>query len=65
VNVEKATGEPDLSLSATTLAPLYNGFLSPSGAALAGRVTARSEEALATADALFATLYPPFCADGF
>ena len=63
--VEKVSREPDLTLSATTLAPLYNGFLSPSGAALAGLVTARSEEALASADAFFATLYPPFCADGF
>ena len=65
VSVESSSGEPDLSLSATTLAPLFNGFLSPSGAALAGLVQARSEEALATADALFATHYPPFCADGF
>ena len=65
VQVEKASGEVDLTLSATTLAPIYNGFLSPSAAALAGLVTARSEDALATADAFFATLYPPFCADGF
>lgn len=65
VNVERTTGEPDLTLSATTLAPLFNGFLSPSGAALGGLVTARNEEALAIADAFFATLYPPFCADGF
>ena len=63
--VEKVSGEADLTLTATTLAPLYNGFLSPSGAALAGLLTARSEEALASADAFFATLYPPFCADGF
>jgi predicted acetyltransferase len=65
VNVERTTGEADLTLSATTLAPLFNGFLSPSSAALAGLVTARNEGALATADAFFATLYPPFCADGF
>ena len=64
-NVERASGEADLTLSATTLAPLFNGFLSPSGAALAGLASARDEESLATADALFATLYPPFCADGF
>ena len=63
--VEKSTGEADLSLSATMLGPLYNGYLSPRGAALAGLITARSEEALDTADAFFATLYPPFCADGF
>ncbi len=65
MHVEKTATEPDLSLAAPTLAPLFNGFLSPSGAALAGLVKARSEEALAAADILFATLYPPFCADGF
>ncbi|OGT25308.1 MAG: hypothetical protein A2Z17_04450 [Gammaproteobacteria bacterium RBG_16_66_13] len=65
VQVERTAGEPDLTLSATTLAPLFNGFLSPSGAALAGLVSARSEQALAAAAAFFATLYPPFCADGF
>ncbi|MEX1253168.1 MAG: GNAT family N-acetyltransferase [Dehalococcoidia bacterium] len=65
MQVEKSSGEADLSLSATTLAPLYNGFLSPSGAALVGLVRARDEDALARADAFFATLYPPFCADGF
>jgi len=65
VQVEKTDGDPDLTLSATTLAPLFNGFLSPSAAALAGRVAARNEDALARADAFFATLYPPYCADGF
>ncbi|MEX0785452.1 MAG: GNAT family N-acetyltransferase [Dehalococcoidia bacterium] len=65
VNVEKAGGEPDLTLSTTTLAPIYNGFVSPTAAALAGRVEARNEDVLATADALFATLHPPYCADGF
>jgi predicted acetyltransferase len=65
VRVERASDEADVTLSATTLAPLYNGFLSPSAAALAGLVSARTEEALTRADALFATLYPPFCADGF
>ncbi len=65
VNVERTSREADIALSATTLAPVFNGYLSPSGAALAGLATARSEEALAAADAFFATLYPPFCADGF
>ena len=64
-NVEKVSGEADLTLSATTLAPLFNGYLSPSGAALAGFISARDERALAKADAFFATAYPPFCADGF
>ena len=64
-NVEKTNDEADLTLSATTLAPLFNGFLSPTAAALTGRVTARNEEVLAEADAFFATLHPPFCSDGF
>ena len=63
--LEKTSTGPDLTLSATMLAPLFNGFLSPRAAALAGLVQVRSEEALAAAEVLFATLYPPFCADGF
>ena len=65
VEVEAISGEADISLSATTLAPLFNGYLSPGAAALAGLVRARDEEALPRAEALFAVLYPPFCADGF
>jgi len=65
VEVERVEGEADIELSATTLAPVFNGFLSPTQGALAGLIRARSEEALSTADALFAVLYRPFCADGF
>ena len=64
-NVEKTSGEADLTLSATALAPIFNGYISASRAAQAGLITARDEQSLATADALFATSYPPFCADGF
>jgi predicted acetyltransferase len=63
--VEKSSGDADLTLSTTTLAPVFNGYLSPSAAALAGLAQARDEDALARADALFAVLYPPFCMDGF
>jgi predicted acetyltransferase len=65
VKVERTNAAPDVSLSATVLAPVFNGFLSPTAAALAGLVSAKDERTLATADALFATTYPPFCADGF
>jgi predicted acetyltransferase len=65
VNVEKASGEPDISLSATTLAPVFNGYLSPTAGALAGLIQAKDDGALERADAFFATLYPPYCADGF
>jgi predicted acetyltransferase len=65
VEVEKTDGEANLTMSTTTLAPLYNGFLTPTAAAFVGRVEADSEKSLAIADAFFATLYPPFCSDGF
>ena len=64
-NVEKTSGEADLTLSATALAPIFNGYISASRAAQAGLITARDAQSLATADALFATSSPPFCADGF
>ena len=60
-----ADGGPALTRSAPTLAPLFHGYLSPTAAAFAGRVQARDENVLATADAFFATSYPPYCADGF
>jgi predicted acetyltransferase len=65
VNVEKTSRDPDISLTATTLAPVFNGYLPPTAGALAGLIEAKSEDALARADAFFATLYPPYCADGF
>ena len=65
VQVEKTESQPDLTLSSTTLAPLYNGFLTASAAAFAGRVQVDNEAALAKADAFFSTLHPPFCSDGF
>jgi predicted acetyltransferase len=65
VAVERTDADADLSLSATTLAPLFNGFLSPSAAALTGRVTVRDENALNDADTFFATLYRPYNADPF
>ncbi len=65
VNVERVDGEAELSLSATTLAPVFNGYLSVAGAVLAGLARVRDEASLAAAEAFFATLYAPFCADGF
>lgn len=65
VSVESTNAPPELSLSATVLAPVFNGFLSPGAAALAGLAAAKDAETLATADAVFATTHPPYCADGF
>jgi predicted acetyltransferase len=63
--VERAKGEPGLSLDATTLAPIFNGFLSPRDAVFAGLARASSDGAVAAAEAFFATTHAPFCADGF
>jgi predicted acetyltransferase len=65
VAVERTDAAPQLSLSAAVLAPVFNGFLSPSAAAFAGLAAAKDEQAVATADAVFAVTHPPYCADGF
>ncbi len=64
-SVERVPGEADLSLTATALAPLFNGYLSISSAALAGLVRVNNDGAIAAAETFFATLYPPFCSDRF
>jgi predicted acetyltransferase len=64
-NVDRVTGEGDLAVSATVLAPLFNGYLSLPSARLAGLVDARNDAALADAEAFFAVLYAPFCGDMF
>jgi predicted acetyltransferase len=63
--VERTKEESDLALSAATLAPLFNGYLSPRAAALAGLLEVRNADALDATERFFATLHRPFCADGF
>jgi predicted acetyltransferase len=65
VDVERVGQEPDISMTAAVFASVFNGFLSTRTAALAGLVNARDEGAIERADRFFATLYQPFCADGF
>jgi predicted acetyltransferase len=65
VNVERTEAAADMRVSATTLAPLFNGYLSPRDAVLTGLATVLDEHALAAAEELFATLYQPYCSDGF
>jgi predicted acetyltransferase len=64
-SIERVDAEPDLSLDAPALAQLFSGYLTPSNAALVGLIEVQRPEALAAADRLFATAYPPFCADVF
>jgi predicted acetyltransferase len=65
VQVEKTDASPDMTLSTTTLSPLFNGFLTPTAAAFIGRLECEDEDTLKAADRFFATLYPPYCSDGF
>ncbi len=63
--VTRTAAEPDLSLDVATLAALYNGFLSPEQACLAGLARAADHAALDAARRLFAVTAPPFCPDYF
>jgi predicted acetyltransferase len=64
-SVERTDAEAGLSISAATLGPVFNGFLSPRAAVFAGLARAASDEALEAAETFFATTHQPFCADGF
>jgi len=63
--VEETKDEGELTLDARVLAPVFNGYVSPTRAATAGMFRASSEDALRRADAFFAPLYPPFFTDSF
>jgi predicted acetyltransferase len=62
--VSRAGGDADLTLPVAALAVLVAGHRSAGQLARAGLV-AGAAKALRVADALFATTYAPFCADGF
>jgi predicted acetyltransferase len=63
--VERCDEEPMLTLDARAAAQLLNGYRSATSLALAGRLEAHHQRALAVADVLFATRARPFCADEF
>jgi predicted acetyltransferase len=62
---ERARGEPEITLSARSLAPLFNGYLSPSVAAWSGLIEAISDEAIERAARIFAVRCPPYFTDHF
>lgn len=63
--VERTSGEGDLRLDARVLAPVFDGYVTPSRAAGSGLVRADSEDALRRADALFAVTYLPYFPDSY
>jgi predicted acetyltransferase len=62
--VSRVGGDADLTLPVAALAVLIAGHRSAGQLARAGLV-AGDAKAVRAADALFATSYAPFCADGF
>ena len=64
--VEKLTsGEPELSMTANTLAMIAFGYISATQAADIGRVGVHDGAALPRWDAAFKTRHAPFCGDSF
>ena len=65
VEVERTSGDADLSIEARVLAPIFNGYLTPSAAAATGQVRVQNVEALAQADDFFAVGHRPYFPDRF
>jgi predicted acetyltransferase len=57
--------DPDVELTANTLAPLYTGHMRPDIAAGVGLVKVNRIEALAEMARAFSVFYPPYCNDNY
>jgi predicted acetyltransferase len=64
-SVARTKAAADIVLGADVLSSLYFGAVAFSTMAEAGRLDARSEQALQTADLMFAARRPPFCTTHF
>ena len=63
--VSRVGGEAALTVPVARLAQLLSGYASASELARAGLIEVNEPSVLATADAMFATAYRPYCQDGF
>jgi len=63
--VERASGPAGLSVDARVLAPIFNGYLTPSSAAATGQLQVSDAAALAEAEAFFAASHRPHFPDRF
>ena len=63
MTAERVKGDPDLELTANTLAPLYTGHMRPDVAAGVGLLKVNRPEAVSEMVEAFAVTYPPFCND--
>jgi predicted acetyltransferase len=63
--VSQVGGEAALTVPVARLAQLLSGYASASELARAGLIEVNEPSVLATADAMFATAYRPYCQEGF
>jgi hypothetical protein len=64
-DIRRSTRPPQLSMPINSLATLVSGHRPATHLARNGLITAHEERALAVADDLFRTEYPPNCPNGF
>jgi predicted acetyltransferase len=65
MHAERTTAPPELSMDATGLAPIYNGFARPEEVARAGQLSVHQAAAVERMGRMFATPFRPFCPDDF
>jgi len=65
VTVERTSAKPDLATDARGLAPIFNGFISPSLAAQSGLLRVLNRKALELADEFFRAGRRPYFLDSF
>ena len=63
MSAEQTDSEPDIELSANTLAPLFTGFLRPDVATGVGLLKVNRVEAVGEMAEAFAVAYPPYSGD--
>ncbi len=62
---ERTEAEPDLELTANTLAPIFTGHMTPEVARSVGLLRVFRDEAVSEMAEAFRVLYPPYCHDGY
>jgi hypothetical protein len=65
MQAERTDTEPDLEMTANTLAPVFTGHMTPEIAAGVGLLRAFRDEAIAEMTEAFRVLYPPYSHDNY
>jgi predicted acetyltransferase len=65
MRAERTEAEPDLELTANTLAPVFTGHMTPEVARGVGLLRVFRDEAVSEMAEAFRVLYPPYCHDSY